>query len=50
MSNKVSLKKLAQMAKGGDSKGATPTTKGITIGEKCPRDEMLDISPTKNGK
>ena len=50
MLKKVSLKKLAQMAKEGNSKGITPIMKGITIGEKRPRDEMPDISPTKKGK
>ena len=51
MSKKVILKKLAQMAKwGGKSKGATPVTKGVIIGEKCQRDETLDILPTNKGK
>ena len=45
------MKKLAQMAKGrGKSKGAISVTKGIVIGEKRPRDEMPDISPSKKGK
>ena len=38
------------MAKQSESKGATPTAKGIAIGEKRPLDETLDISPTKKGK
>ncbi|GFZ15805.1 hypothetical protein Acr_25g0002140 [Actinidia rufa] len=32
------------------SKCSTPVAKGVVIGEKCPRDEVLDISPTKKGK
>ena len=54
MSKKIILKKIAQMVEG--SKGAslvaksTSTVKGITLGEKCPRDKMPDITPTKKGK
>ena len=51
MSKKDDMKKLSQMAKGkGKSKGATTATKGVVIGEKCPRDEIPDISPLKKGK
>ena len=50
MSKMVSLKKLAHMAKGGESKGATLVAKGITIGEKHPWKEMVDILPIKKSK
>ncbi|GFY87128.1 hypothetical protein Acr_05g0007670 [Actinidia rufa] len=45
MSNKIDLKKLAQM-----EKRMTSKVKGVVIGEKCHRDEMPDISPIKKGK
>ncbi|GFY95447.1 hypothetical protein Acr_10g0008320 [Actinidia rufa] len=48
MSKKISLKKLALMA--GGSKGASPAIKGVIIGEKCPQDEMPNITPNKKGK
>ena len=38
------------MAKGEESKSVTPIVKGIVIGEKRQRDEMLGISPSKKGK
>ncbi|GFZ17514.1 ubiquitin carboxyl-terminal hydrolase-related protein [Actinidia rufa] len=50
---KISLKKLDQMGEGskGSSPSAksTPTAKGIVVGDKCPRDEVPDISPSKKG-
>ena len=44
------MKKLAQMVKGGGSKHSSLSTKGVTIGEKHPQDEVLDISPIKKGR
>ena len=52
MLKKINMKKLAQMTKGrGKPKGKTLVgANGIGIGEKCPQDEMPDISPMKKGK
>ena len=45
------MKKLAQMAKGkGEPKGVTSTAKSLVTGEKCPWDEMPNISPLKKDK
>ena len=54
MSKKISLKKLAQKVE--ESKGAslatksTSAAKGITMGEKCQRDETPDVKPSKKEK
>ncbi|GFY87328.1 hypothetical protein Acr_05g0009670 [Actinidia rufa] len=50
---RINLKKLAQKVE--ESKGvssstkSTPAAKGVVIREKCPRDEVPDISPNETG-
>ncbi|GFZ06652.1 hypothetical protein Acr_18g0008220 [Actinidia rufa] len=50
MSRRIDMQKLAQMAKRSGSKRSTLAAKDVVIGEKHPRDEVPDISPTKKGK
>ncbi|GFY91569.1 hypothetical protein Acr_07g0017650 [Actinidia rufa] len=54
MSMRLNLKKLAKRMEGSkDASSAVRSSlaaKGITIGEKCPRDEMLGVVPSKKGK
>ena len=53
MSKKISPEKLVQLAEGFKSASSvarsTPAVKGISIGEKCPREDVSEISPQQEG-
>ena len=50
MLKKISLKKLAQLARGSKGASLLVMSTSTAIGEKRPQSEVPDIKPTKKGK